>query len=81
MQELADFLQNMPDTGKIEEVKGGIFSSSGLKFICQCGEKNDKDQQYCSNCARDIKGLNYRQRTIVDRYLERVGILQSILDT
>ena len=80
MQDLAEFLQNMPDTGKIEEVKGGIFSSGGLKFICQCGEKNDKEQQYCSNCGRDIKGLNNRQRNIVDRYVERVDILRNFLE-
>ena len=80
MQDLADFLQNMPDTGKIAEIKGGIFSSGGLKFICQCGAKNDKDQQYCFSCGRDIKGLNERQRNNVNRYLERVAILREILN-
>ncbi|MBR0047197.1 MAG: heavy metal-binding domain-containing protein [Bacteroidaceae bacterium] len=80
MQELVNFLQNMPDTGKIEEVKGSLFSSGGVKFICQCGEKNGKDEKFCSQCGRDIKGLTMEQREIVDRFVERVSILREILE-
>jgi uncharacterized protein YbjQ (UPF0145 family) len=81
MQNLVDFLQDMPDTGKIEEVKGGLFSSGGVKFICQCGEKNDKDQKYCIQCGRDIKGLTRTQRNIVNQFIERVSILREILES
>lgn len=79
MKELAHYLRNLPDTGKIEEVKGGIFSSSGLKFVCECGCKNDKDKEYCESCGRNIKGLTMSQNDQIKKLEEKVDILERLL--
>ena len=79
MKELARYLQDLPHTGRLDEVKGGLFSSGGIKFICQCGAKNDKEQKFCSVCSKDITGLTEAQRNSVDTYIEKVSILEEIL--
>ncbi|MBR1667119.1 MAG: YbjQ family protein [Bacteroidaceae bacterium] len=80
MQDLLAFLQNLPNVGKIEEVKGGMFSSGGTKYVCQCGTKNDKDAVFCSNCNRDIKGFTKDQRTEINQFAEKVAILKELLN-
>lgn len=79
MKELARYLQDLPHTGRLDEVKGGLFSSGGIKFICQCGAKNDQEQKFCSVCNKDITGLTEAQRNSVDTYIEKVSILEEIL--
>lgn len=79
MKELATFLENLPDKGRMEEVKGGIFSSGGLKYICEHGHVNGADVKYCNSCAKDIKGLMPKQREAIDYYLEKVQTLEEIL--
>ena len=80
LKELAQYLQNLPDRGKIEEVKAGIFSSGGLKFICECGCKNDKDIEYCESCGKNIKGLTLQQKYQLDAFMEQVEILQQLME-
>lgn len=79
MKELADVLNNLPDQGRIEEVKGGLFSSGGMKFICVCGNKNPHDAEHCEMCDRNIKGLTRREVRIINDYLTRVDTLEELL--
>lgn len=79
MKELAEYLRSLPNTGKIEEVKGGIFSSGGLKFVCECGSKNNPDVEYCESCGCNIKGLKKEQQDAIDMYIEKVQTLEEIL--
>lgn len=79
MQELSKYLKNLPNVSKIEEVKGGLFSSSGLKFICSCGSKNEISTEYCSNCSKNIKGLTKQEQLAVNNYIEFVEALTEIL--
>ena len=78
MRELADFFINLPDVGKIEEVKGGIFSSAGLRYICSCGTKNNPEEEYCSSCGKNIKGLTSLEMKLINNYVEEVKILEDI---
>jgi len=61
MQQILDRFDNLPETGKIEVVKGGMFSKDKEMFICEQGHKNDKDLEYCSSCGLNIKGLTKEQ--------------------
>lgn len=80
MKELARYLQNLPDKGKMEEVKAGILSSGGMKFVCECGNKNNKDTEYCGVCGRNIKGITKRQNNMIKDFVEKVNILEKLLD-
>lgn len=79
MKELATMLNSLPDEGKIEEVKGGIFSSGGMKFVCSCGHKNPEDNEYCEECGRNIKGLVRSDVRAVKQYQTKVETLEEIL--
>lgn len=79
MQELSKFLQNLPDVGKKEEVKGGLFSSGGMKFICSCGTKNEISSDYCSGCGKNIKGVTKQEQEAINNYIELVETLTEIL--
>ena len=79
MQELSKFLQNLPDVGKKEEVKGGLFSSGGMKFICSCGTKNEISSDYCSGCGKNIKGVTRQEQEAINNYIELVETLTEIL--
>lgn len=79
MQELAKYFKNLPDVGKKEEVKGGLFSSGGMKYICTCGTKNEISSEYCSSCGKNIKGVTQEEQTAINNYLELVETLTEIL--
>lgn len=79
MQELATYFQNLPDVGKKEEVKGGLFSSGGMKFICSCGTKNEISSEYCSDCGKNIKGITKDEQQAINNYVELVETLTEIL--
>lgn len=87
MKKLVDFFKTLPDTGKMEEVMekvkdrfGWVHSSSELKFICECGTKNSADSVYCRRCWKNIKGISEKQQRIIDGFIGKVEILQSLLE-
>ena len=51
MKSLYEYLNNLPEVGKKEEVKGGLFSSGGLRFVCSCGCKNNPEVVFCADCG------------------------------
>ena len=79
MQELSKYFENLPDVGKKEEVKGGLFSSGGMKFICSCGTKNEISSEYCSGCGKNIKGVTREEQQTINNYIELVQTLTEIL--
>lgn len=80
MEELCDYFENLPDKGKIEEVKGGVFSSGGQKFICECGKKNDKNVIFCEYCGKNIKGVTRKQIKAIETFKSRVSILKELIE-
>ena len=79
MQQILDRLDNLPDTGKIEVVKGGMFSKDKEMFICEQGHKNDKDLEYCSSCGLNIKGLTKEQVKEIESFRNKVRVLETLL--
>lgn len=79
MQQICDRFENLPDTGKIEMVKGGMFSKDKEMFVCQKGHANDKDKEFCYSCGVNIKGLTQEQLKSINLFKEKVQILQSLL--
>jgi uncharacterized protein YbjQ (UPF0145 family) len=58
------------------EEKSKLSSSVKAKWLCECGQKNDKDKQWCVNCSRDIYGF-----TPTEPDPEKVvALIQSKLD-
>ena len=79
MKSLCDYLNNLPEVGSKEEVKGGLFSSGGLKFICSCGCKNDIQNDYCTECGRNIHGITEKQKNEIDQFVELVDALSDLI--
>lgn len=79
MKQILYAFETLPDTGKIEMVKGGLLSKDQEKFICENGHKNDKDEEYCANCGRNIKGLHKDEVQIIERFKEKVEALADFL--
>ena len=83
MKEIVSFLDNLPDKGTIEEVKGGILSSSPkLKYICPRGHKNDAKTEFCTEflCGLNIKGLVKNQVDCIKVFKERTDALVELFE-
>ena len=80
MQIILEELNNLPDTGKIEKVKGGMFSKEKEMFVCQNGHTNDKDKEFCTSCGINIKGLTQQELKKIDLFKAKIDILQSLLN-
>lgn len=78
MKQIVDKLDHMPDTGKIESVKGGLLGKEQLKFICEKGHKNNPDADFCS-CGINMKGLTKEELNIIDNFKVRVKTLEELL--
>lgn len=79
MEALIDAFDNLPDLGKIEVVKGGVFSKDGEKYICRHGHKNEPDRKFCSNCNENIKGLTQDDINNIETFKKRVAVLKELL--
>ena len=49
--------ENLPNRGKIEMSKGGMFSKSQKQYVCENGHTNDENVEFCKKCGKNIKGL------------------------
>lgn len=79
MHKIDALLDLLPNKGRIEEVKGGLLSKGGEKYICGNGHKNDIDRQYCSQCAENIKGFTQDQQNIMNVYKIKLELLESLI--
>lgn len=80
MKKILEYLDNLPDTGRIETVKGGVFSKDTVeKFICENGHKNSTDQVFCEKCGVTIKGLYKNELNIIDSLKEKYDIIRQYL--
>lgn len=80
MNRICDIFNNLPDTGKIEKVKSGVFNKKEEdKFICEKGHKNPVNQRFCESCSLDIKGIHSDEAKLIDEFREKVEILNEIL--
>ena len=82
MKDIISFIDNLPDKGKIEEVKGGLLSSNKLKYICPNGHKNNAESEFCSDflCGLNIKGLVKEQVDCINALKERTEALVQLFN-
>ena len=79
MEAVLETLNNLPDVGRKEVVKGGMFSKDGEKYICQHGHKNNPDVEFCGDCGENIKGLGREHLDKIDSFKNRVSILKELM--
>ena len=81
MEELLHSFENLPDKGKIQEVKSGILSSKMVDmYICPSGHKNNKDRsEFCAECGLNIKGLRKEHIKEIERFKTKVSILKNLI--
>lgn len=75
-----DFLDNLPNKGKIEVVKG-MFGKEQEKYICPNGHKNEANEEYCGNqmCGLNIKGLTEKHMETIMQFKENVDALKKLI--
>lgn len=79
MDEIINYLQNLPDVRNYAEIKGGMFSSKTKQvYICQCGHKINEDETYCNACRCNIKGLRSTSVAIVENFKTRYQLLKQL---
>lgn len=85
MVAIVEYLDNLPDKGKITEVKSGAFSSKMVEmYICPLGHKNNKDVEYCEHgstyplCGLNIKGLSRSQVETINKFKQRVDVIKKL---
>ena len=80
MQFLLNKFDVLPSIGAIELYKG-VFKTE-RHYVCPNGHQNPHDAIYCQEeeCGKDIKGLTKANREAIDRFADRINILQEMLD-
>lgn len=82
MLQILRLLDSLPDKGKIELVKSGIFSKKEEEmFICPNGHKNATIYKYCTNleCCLNIKGLTKEQVNTIYQFKRFTEALATVL--
>lgn len=86
MAKILSVLDVLPDKGKFQEMKSGVFSAKLEEmYICPLGHKNNKDVVYCESvhngsfCGLNIKGLNREQVDAIEAFRLKVNILKKFL--
>lgn len=79
MKKILNLFDKLPNTGKIEMVKSGMFGKEKEKFVCECGNVNNKENEFCEKCGVNIKGLKESTVNTLNRYRVKVGVLEQLL--
>ena len=79
MEGICEFYDSLPDTGRMEKVKAGVFSKKEEeKFICENGHENETYNEFCHKCGVNIKGLNRTEAALVDKFKRKTEALKAI---
>lgn len=79
MNKIYNIFDNLPDTGKIEKVKSGVFNKKEEdKFVCENGHKNPIDKKFCQSCFLDIKWIHIDETKLISEFKEKVEILNEM---
>jgi uncharacterized protein YbjQ (UPF0145 family) len=74
MQEIVEAFNSLPDKGVIKTVKN-MLGKQKDKYECQHGHLNEADDEYCSSCGENIKGLNITDVAKIDLFEEKIESL------
>ncbi len=78
MDSILEKLNNLPNTGKIEIVKGILGSKE--KYICENNHSNPVEEEFCGHCRKNIKGLTKNEAYLINEFELRVESLKLLLD-
>ena len=88
MKKIADFIDNLPDTGHYEEGKGNLFGKSGTLLVCERGHTTAVELGgHCTEmlehglgiCNLNVKGLTEAEIDIISQFKQKIEILDSLL--
>ncbi|MBR4923989.1 MAG: YbjQ family protein [Bacteroidaceae bacterium] len=79
MKQIMTTFESLPNTGRIEMVKGGLLIKDQEKFICENGHKNSKDTEFCDTCGRNIKGLHKDEVELITQFKAKIEVLSDFL--
>ena len=79
MRRILAAFNSLPDTGRVEMSKGGVFSKEEEKYICLNGHPNRKSIEYCEVCGRNIKGLSWDDVRQIKKFEKKIDALESLL--
>ncbi len=79
MRYLLSKFDDLPDVGEMQS-RRGLFRNEQV-YICPEGHSNSADTVYCchNGCGKDIKGLDERQRKLVEELRYRISLLSEML--
>lgn len=82
MDVIKSFIDTLPDKGKIEVVKGGVFSKEQEKYICPLGHKNNVElaESGCPTCKLNIKGLTLDEVNVIHEFKNKIDALRNLID-
>ncbi len=79
MKLIIEKLDNLPDIGSIQIVKGGLLSKDKEKYICPNGHANDLEDEFCVTCGMNIKGLTQEDINIIQDFKKKVETIDNLL--
>lgn len=79
MKKIVDFFSKLPDTGKIEDAKGGLFSKGGRVMVCEHGHKTSIEESEFCKCGINIKGIDSSEVKTIEDFKSLVNILDKTL--
>ena len=79
MEKILKIFDELQNTGKIEKVKSSMFGKEKERFICECGNVNNRENEFCGKCGVNIKGLNESTVNTLKRFKVKVGVLEQLL--
>lgn len=80
MEKICELLGNLPDTGRKEKGKSGIFSKEKEIWICSKGHKNELEEKFCQTCGKNIKGLTVYDIQKIENFKTKTKALATILN-
>lgn len=79
MEIICEKLDSLPDMGRKEKGKTGMFSKEKELWICAHGHKNELDREFCSTCGINIKGLSINDITVINSFRKKTKALANLL--
>ena len=79
MKEILSLFDALPNVGKIEVGKNGMFSKEKELYVCQHGHKNEKENEFCGFCGENIKGLTRNHLKKIEQFKVKVETLERLM--
>jgi len=88
MCQIADFLDNLPDTGHYEEGRDGLFSKTGTLLVCERGHTSAVELGgHCTCliegsgaiCNLNVKGITESEVAAIRKFKDKIDILKNLL--